>query len=84
MEVLRCGGSCHTQHHSYQRCSVGRRENTSLEVVYQVVREGDKLEEECHTIKVETHTECSCGCPQLQCSSRQVHPRSRTTPPTQL
>ena len=69
VEVERCDGSCHSDHDYYQRCSVARRENITVPVLYQVVREDGGLEEECRELSVETHTECRCGCEDLQCSS---------------
>lgn len=71
VSVARCGGSCHTDQDYYQRCSVARRENITVQVLYQVLGEDGGLEEECKHLAVETHTECRCGCQPLQCSSLQ-------------
>ena len=70
VEVERCGGSCPSDNHlSYERCSVVDKERTVVEVVYQVLREGGGVEQECRQITVETHTACRCGCQQLNCTS---------------
>ena len=70
VEVERCGGSCpRDKDHSYERCSVLNTESTRVEVVYQVLRQGGGVEQQCSQVTVETHTACRCGCPQLNCTT---------------
>ena len=44
----------------------------SVQVLYAVLKEGGGVEEECHTIVLDHHTDCRCGCQEMHCSSLQV------------
>ena len=47
--------------------------NTSVQVMYETSVPGEaRLEEVCASLILEVHTSCSCGCQQLECSSKQV------------
>lgn len=47
--------------------------NTSVQVMYETSVPGEaRLEEVCASLSLEVHTSCSCGCQQLECSSKQV------------
>ena len=78
VEVERCGGSCPSDKDlSYERCSVVDMERAVVEVVYQVLREGGGVEQECRQVTVETHTACRCGCQQLNCTTELQVERDR-------
>lgn len=79
VELARCAGTCHTPDGLYQRCMPESVANTSVQVMYETSVPGEaRLEEVCASLSLEVHTSCSCGCQQLECSSKQQEFDDRT------
>lgn len=74
VEVARCAGSCHSNEGLYQRCVAQSKHNKTFAVLYEQLVTGG-VEEVCGQVEVEWHTECRCGCEEMECGELQVYER---------